>query len=428
MTRNIRIGLALALASAALTVVRMLLGDPRSITEVLWAEDGSFPLCARNDGVLTCLFQPHRGFFHLVPRLSAGLVQLFSYEAWPLVSSVMAAAVTALSSLAIFLVLRSTEVSLRSSALAALVLPLSPLFGVEAIGVLASAYVPLQVAAGVAVVVVSPGRRSGTAVLILLLVLTLTIPSTVVFLVAILFRWVVQDLSRKWAFSWAAVVLVGFAVQSFFAFTSPSDRGLSLSRTNVRGWIDGVTDSTLTLVPGMSWTGIDLGIFRLVNPWYGAWMVTACLSLWGMRCLFLFLRKPSGARSILDLQLGLLILVSLGLSLFPSLSGAISYRYFVAPVCLILIGAMIKFDDLICRASRRQVLVGFLLVGLLWAPAFAASSVRSSPAPSWHRELDRVRSICTDSEVDKVEVYFTPVWPGDWNPNVPVPRIVCSDF
>jgi len=126
--------------------------------------------------------------------------------------------------------------------------------------------------------------------------------------------------------------------------------------------------------------------------------------------------------------LGLLIAMALGLSLFPSLAGEVGFRYFVAPVVLVLIGLLIRFDDQISRANRGQFMIGSLLVALLWAPAFAASQVRSSPAPSWHEELDRVRLICVDPEVESAEILFTPVWPGDWIPDVPKPEIVCSDL
>jgi hypothetical protein len=425
---NTRTALTLALASAALTLIRMLLGDTRSTTEVLWAEDGYFPLCARNDGAINCLFQSYAGYFLLVPRIGAGVVSFFPYEAWPLASTAFAALVTGFSSLVVYLALRQSVVSVRSSALAALVLPLSPLFGIEVVGVLASAYVPLLVASGVTVVVVSPGRRSGTAVLILLLISALTMPSTVVFLGVIAIRLLAGDLSRKWASLWAAVIAVGFAAQSMFALTSPLDRGLSVSLTSLRSWVDAVTDSALSLVPGMSWTGTEFHIFPVATPWYGAWMVTILLAIWGVRSLYLSLRGSGGVRSAPDLQLGLLIAMALGLSLFPSLAGEVGFRYFVAPVVLVLIGLLIRFDDQISRANRGQFMIGSLLVALLWAPAFAASQVRSSPAPSWHEELDRVRLICVDPEVESAEILFTPVWPGDWIPDVPKPEIVCSDL
>ena len=424
---NMRIGVTLAFASAALTIVRLLLGDTRSLTEVLWAEDGYFSLCARNDGAISCLFEPYAGYFLLVPRIGSGAVSLFPYEAWPLVSTVLAALVIAFSSLVIYLALSNSDVSVRSSSLAALALPLSPLFGLEVVGVLASAYIPLLVASGVAVVVVSPGRRSGPAVLILLLISGLTMPSTVVFLGAIAIRLLVGDLSRRWAYLWTAVILMGFAVQAFFAFTSPVNRGLSITRSSLRGWVDGVTDSALQLVPGMRWTGKEFGMFRLDNPWYGAWLVTFLLTIWAVYCLYRYSRS-AGVRGAVDLHVGLLVLLALGLSLFPSLAGEVSFRYFVAPVAMVLVALFVRFDHVISRAGRGRFLTGCLLVSLLWAPAFAASSLRSSPGPSWQDELHRLRSVCVDPEVQRTEIFFTPAWPGDWGLDIPPPEVVCSDL
>ena len=424
---KMRIGATLAVASAAITMTRLLLGDTRSLTGVLWAEDGYFALCARNDGAITCLLEPYAGYFLLVPRIGSASVSLFPYEAWPFISTVLAALVTAFSSLVVYLALSSSNVSVRSSSLAALALPLSPLFGVEVVGVLASAYVPLLVASGVAVVVVSPDRRSGTAVFILLLIVTLTMPSTVVLLVAILFRSIGGDLVRRWAGLWAAVVLMGFAVQSFFALTSPVNRGLSISRSSLRSWVDGVTDSALQLVPGMRWTGYEFNMFRLDNPWYGAWLVTFLLTIWAVHCLYRY-SKSAGARGAVDLHVGLLVLLALGLSLFPSLAGELSFRYFVAPVAMVLLALLIRFDHVISRAGRGQFLAGCLLISVVWAPAFAASSLRSSPAPSWEDELDRLRSVCDEPGVQRTEIFFTPVWPGSWGLGLPPPEIVCSDI
>ncbi len=424
---NMRTGVYLTLASAALTIARLLLGDTRSLTEVLWAEDGYFALCARNDGAITCLFESYAGYFLLVPKLGSAFVSLLPYEAWPLVSTTLAALVTAFSSLVVYLALSSQNVTVRSSSLAALALPLSPLFGIEVVGVLASAYVPLLVASGVAVVMVSPDRRSGPAVLILLLISGLTMPSTVVLLFAIVFRLMVGDLVRRWASLWAAAVLIGFAVQTFFAFTSPVNRGLSISRNSLRAYVDGVTNSALQLVPGMRWTGYDFGMFRLDNPWFGAWLVTILLTIWAAYCLYRY-SKPTEARGAVDLHVGLLVLLALGLSLFPSLAGEVSLRYFVAPVAMVLVALFVRFDPVISRAGRGQFLAGCLLVSLLWAPAFAASALRSSPGPSWQEELDRVRSICDDPDVRRTEIFFTPSWPGKWNLGIPPPEIVCSDI
>ncbi len=53
--------LVLGVVATSLTIIRLYLGDTRSLTEVLWAEDGLFPVCVRNSGAFDCLGQSYAG-------------------------------------------------------------------------------------------------------------------------------------------------------------------------------------------------------------------------------------------------------------------------------------------------------------------------------------------------------------------------------
>jgi len=420
----------LGLLAAAVTIVRLWLGDSRSITDVLWAEDGYFPSCVRSEGGIECLTQPFAGYFLLIPRLAAMLIAPLPLEFWPIASVLLAALVTGLTAGGVFWALRDAGLSGRASVLGALALPISPLFGLEVIGVLASAYVPLLVASTVVVILASPDRGwSRVTTSLLLLVTALTMPSAAVLLLVLLVRLVARDLQLRVWFEWLAALCVGLFVQALVAFSAPDGRGLGISRESLRNWVDGVTDSALSVLPGLAWSQADFtSLFPLRAPWYGPWLfVGVALSLSVLAAAAaVFTRGRPDPRS---LHVALLVLAGLGLSLFPSLAGTFSYRYFVAPVALWLIAVLVAADPWSKSLSRRSFVACIALVALLWAPSFAASQVRSSPAPSWLAELDRAALQCEKSGSEEVEVVFTPVWPGDnQGAYIVTPALPCRDL
>ncbi len=420
----------LGLAAAAITVLRLWLGDPRSLTDVLWAEDGYFPSCVRTEGGLECLTQSFAGYFLLVPRTAAILIAPLPLESWPLASVLTAALVTGLCASVVVWSLRDAGLSGRASALGGLTLPLSPLYGLEVIGVVASAYVPLVVAATVIVALTHPVRAASRALIFtFLLVTALTMPSVAVLLLVILIRALARDLGLRVAAEWLAALLVGLFVQALVAFSAPDGRGLSLSRESLRNWVDGVTDSVLSVIPGLSWALVDFTpLFPLRAPWYGPWILVG--SALGVSALAVAAAMSSRGRpDRRSLRVALLVLAGLGLSLFPSLAGTFSYRYFVAPVAIWLIAALVLIDPWLTRIRRQTFAACVALMAVLWVPSFAASQVRSSPAPSWSEELTRAASACKTSGFQEVVVVFTPVWPGDNQGRyVDTPVLQCRDL
>lgn len=427
--RGAWLGILVGAVAAGISLLRLWLGDPRSLTEVLWAEDGYFPLCVRNEGAAQCLTEPFAGYFLLIPRLASTVIAPLPLEYWPTASVVIASVLTGLASTAVFLTLRSAGISLWSTTFGSIVLVVSPLYGLEAIGVVASIYVPLLVAASVASVMVTPTRSSGAAVSVLLIVTALTMPSTAVLLLVILVRWRVGNLKPWISGQWASAISLGLIVQAFFALTAPQGRGLSFSRGALRGWVDGVVESVLSAVPGLDWSQADFtALFPLRAPWYGPWLfvgIVVAVALGGLVAP-LRQRNGSGGRGF---QASLLVLVGVGLSLFPSLAGTFSYRYFVASFSIWIIALLVYLDPYIKQVRKRTIGIATVLIFLLWAPAFAASQVRTSPAPSWLEEIDRASVACQVSQLTRVEVVFTPVWPGNLQGlTIDRPEVACGDL
>ncbi len=432
--RDLRLGLVskslvLGLVAACLTIARLWLADARSLTEVLWAEDGLFPVCVRNSGAFDCLGQSYAGYYLLVPRLLSVITAALPLEIWPAASVVFSAIVTGAMASVVFLAMRSADMGLRSSVIAALALVLSPLFGLEVIGVVASAYQPLLVASTVVVTLARFDARVSWFVTALIAITALTMPATVVLIPVLLFRLAAKDLSLGLALRLLAGLGVGLAVQVIVATSAPQGRGLAVDRASLRAWVDGVVDTSLTVVPGMTWSVSEFtSLFALHAPWYGPGLVISLLGLatvWGLCTGFPLRNRWQSDR----MRFGLLFFSALGLSLFPSLAGTFSYRYFVASFALLVIGLVVLGDAFIQNLRGPVFWSGLLMVSFLWAPAFAASQVRTSPAPSWLEEIERATSVCKRSVSHTVEVVFTPVWP-DGQPQLDVaqPVLLCSDL
>lgn len=65
------------LVALGVSLLRLWLGNHEALTQVLWAEDGLFPLCIEKAGFLKCLVDPFAGYLLLLPRLLAGVVRFF---------------------------------------------------------------------------------------------------------------------------------------------------------------------------------------------------------------------------------------------------------------------------------------------------------------------------------------------------------------
>ena len=59
------------LAAAIISLARIVLVNHSALSDLLWAEDGLFPLCVRKVGFFQCLTDPFAGYALGVPRSRA---------------------------------------------------------------------------------------------------------------------------------------------------------------------------------------------------------------------------------------------------------------------------------------------------------------------------------------------------------------------
>ncbi len=360
----------------------MVLGNPDALTQVLWAEDGLFALCVRSLDPVSCTIEPFAGYLLLMPRLSTALVSLLPITAWPLASVMLALFITGVLSSSIYVALRGFGLSIIGSGASALVFILMPLSGLEVIGVIGSLSSPLLIASAVVVIAVPRSGVSHAGVSFLLLVTALTMPAAVVLAPFIVLNWFWRRITSHVAYLWFIALSVGLVLQAFVVLTAEDSRNMSISITSVSDWARGMVASILTVVPGLELGEISLTPFTTLRPSpYLAWLVVVFLIA---LALFVIIRGRVGQSGdqVRPSVAAQLVLVALVTALVPCVSGTFSFRYFVAPLALLLISLIVLIDARVGQLASWKVALGVLLLVFLWYPSFSASELRSSPAPA----------------------------------------------
>ena len=417
---------AVGVVAAIISIGRLWLLDRSAPTEVLWAEDGLFPLCIRKADFFTCLADPFAGYLLFLPRVLAWPVSVLPWEHWALASNVLAAAVAGLIAAAAFLIVRRAGFSVFVSTVIALLPVLAPMAGLEAINAIGSSYMLLLFLATLLIALppISDAARNSRGYLVFgsvfLLITALTIPSAVVLLPLL----AIMVLRGRWRWlttiPWALALLVGLAFQAIVALTSESPRPITFGAETLNSWADSIPVSLLTY-----WPGLSIGEYSFFNNFtlsplpITGWLIVIAMVV----VAIVFVIRDSGNR----LPIGILLLGGLGFGFIPSAIGFANNRYFVVPLLLWGAAALIALDPVI-RRSRPWVLALVSVVVLaIWWPALPASEFRGTPAPAWSSEVERIEAACTSDPAFVDRPLFTHFWPPNWgdglmepsHPNLP---------
>lgn len=399
------------LVAAAVSLLRLWLGNHDALREVIWAEDGVFPLCVEKAGFWTCLVDPFAGYLLFLPRLVAGLVAWLPVEQWALATNLMAAALAGLTAAFAFLVMRRFGLGWVSSLVIALLPVIAPVVGLEAINALGSSYMLLLYLSALALAfpVRSEAVRWVPTVLVgvLLLLTALTIPTAGVFLAVIAVQAARRVVRWPAALAWACALAVGLVAQWLTAANAAKPRVLEASRDSFDGWLNSLPDTLLTYWPGLRLTSYDFfGVFPVTPlPLTGA-VVALALLVGGI----LLVVRGGDER----VGIGLLLLTGLVVDAVPTIIGAPNNRYFVVPLLLWGAAAMVALDSVI-RRSRPWVVAGVAAIVLaVWWPSIPASWFRTMPAPPWSAEVARVKATCQADPALQERIIVSPYWPPDW--------------
>ncbi len=423
-SRGITAVVIVGLVAAVISLGRLWLANHSALTEVVWAEDGVFPLCVEKAGFLNCLTDPFAGYLLVLPRLLAGLVALFPVAQWALVTNLLAALIAGLVSAGAFAVMRRFGAGRIVTVLVALLPVIAPIVGLEALNALGSTYMLLLYLATLIVAFPSPTRYAGwpaTAIVGLLLLLTsLTIPLAGILLLIIVVQALRRVIAWRAALVWIGAIVIGLIAQAVTASGASKPREILVGTDTLTSWVSAVPDSILTF-----WPGLSIGDFTLFDVFpITAVGVTGSLVIVAIAVVGLAAWIRGGDRRV---GIAALLISGLAYGFVPSVIGWANNRYFVVP-CLLWAAALLVALDPWIRRTRAWVL-GLIAVVIIviWWPLIPASWFRATPAPSWSSEIARVEASCQVDPGKSERIIFSPFWPPNWgdalseptHPNIP---------
>ncbi|HEY7821236.1 MAG TPA: hypothetical protein VIG24_00285, partial [Acidimicrobiia bacterium] len=277
---SILAALGLGISAAAVSLLRLWLGDRNAIVEVLWAEDGLFPLCIHKADFFTCTAQPFAGYLLFLPRVLAWPVSVFPLEQWALVANLLAALLAGIAAFLVFLFARRFGLTVFVSVVLALLPVIAPMSGLEAINALGSSYMLLLYVTTLGIVFGQPTRTWWWILAFLALITALTIPSAVVLLALIVVQLLRGRMPGMWAALVAGALLIGLAAQAWTALTAPTPRPISVTGETLSSWADSVPISLLTYWPGLSLGEYSFfSNFTLTPFGVTGWLIVGLLTL-----------------------------------------------------------------------------------------------------------------------------------------------------
>jgi len=421
------IGFLVGLVAAAISLGRLWLGNPAAPSEVLWAEDGLFPLCIRKADFFTCLTEPFAGYLLFTPRVLALPVSLLPWEWWALATNIIAALLAGGVASFVFVVMKRAGLHLFVSVVVALLPVLAPMSGLEAINSIGSSYMLVLFASTMALVLpqVAQGSRGWTfAIAALLLITALTIPTAVVLVPVVLVQLTRRQIGLSQLALWLAALFVGLAAQAWAALSAVAPRPINFGPETLNSWADTVPVSILTYWPGLSIGEYSFFINFTMRPQaITGWLIIGALVVAGVALLV----RGWSPTSAVAAPAGLLLFAGLGFGLIPSAIGDANNRYFVVPLVLWGAAVLLLLEPVMARARVWVVGLVTVVVLIIWWPAMASSEIRSTPAPPWTQEVERVEAACRADPAFVDRPIFSPFWPPNWgdglieptHPNLP---------
>ena len=422
-THVVIVAVLVGLVAGLISLGRLWLFDRSAPAEVLWAEDGLFPLCIHKADFLTCLVDPFAGYFLFLPRVVAWPISWLPWESWALATNLTAAAIAGVVSALVVAILRLFGLRWFVVIVVALLPVIAPVTGLEAINAVGSSYMLLLFLATLVVAFPPSGGMSRLTVAlgaVLMLVTALTIPSAVVLLILIGIMVVRRALTVRVGLVWAIALTLGLVVQAIVALGAEARRPISLGVETLTLWADSIPTSIFTY-----WPGLSLGEYMFFSNFtlsplgITGWLMAAGLLVGG---LVLVVRYQGRL-----LAVGILLLGGLGFGFIPSAIGYANNRYFVVPLLLWGAALLVTLEPVIARTRPWIIALVSVVVIVIWSPAFAASAFRATPAPPWSDEVARVEAACKADPEFIDRPIFTPFWPPNWgdglieptHPNLP---------
>ena len=412
LTTTIAQTLIVALVAAGASASRLLLRTPNAFSDMVWAEDGLFPLCVRKVGFIACLTDSFAGYLLAVPRGIAGGVALLPMSAWPLTTNLIATVLVGLASGTVFATLRRAHRSMPASVLIALLPAAAPIMGFETLGVIASVYTLLLFATAVFLACQPDTARWSTQLIVVaaiaLLLCALTIPSAIALAIGLTVQVMRGRIPRHAGFILAGALGAGLMLQGLVILAADEQRSTTPTLGALSTLGEALPNALLTLMPGFT-AGPALALDFPVTPPAGLGIVVAAAML--ILGVMLLILGRSASRD----AVGVLLLTGLVILAVPTLTGYPNNRYFAAPILLWAAAALIALDARLKGLLPRSRTIAWAGIAALlvyfWATAWPVSTLRGTVFPSWSSELTRITDECAVDPNRQVVLQFSPGWP-----------------
>lgn len=404
-TTTVWTAIVAGVATGALSIGRLLLGNDSALSTIVWAEDGLFPLCIRSHGLAPCLVEPYAGYLLVLPRLVAWPVSLFPFDSWPLVTNIAAALLAAVMAVLVVVVLRAAGIGAVASGFVALLPVLVPIAGFEALNVYSSGQWLLLYVAVLALSFPPEGRYRTWIYAVGVLVTGLTMPSAVVLFGVLAVQVLRHQIPKRGALVTAVALAVGLAAQVWAALTTAVPRVVKPSLDSMLAWLHSLPGALMTLVPGQASLTASGTVSSTADGswgWAGITFVIVVIALGA----WLILRRDRIASG-----LGLVLLAALALGALPAVAGYANNRYFVIPIVLWVAALVIALDRWFPWHPNIAVAIVAVVLTALWLPSLAPSSLRSTAAPEWPAMIAQARALCAEYPDGTATLTFTPGWP-----------------
>jgi hypothetical protein len=215
--------------------------------------------------------------------------------------------------------------------------------------------------------------------------------------------WLRKEISLSTFVTWSGALLVGGLIQFVVATNASKPRAVELGPDGVSTWANSVLPAFMTNIPGFGSDSADPSAFPSIDQWSLGWLVVIAVILISV-ALFAFVSRSAGA----------LVFMGLLFSAFPAIFDGPGNRYFVVPVMLFTLAALVSLNKLLLGRTWWVSGIVVAVVLALWLPQLPAGAFRSTPAPAWSDEVARVSAACKADPALSERIMFTPFWPPNW--------------
>jgi hypothetical protein len=395
------------IVAGVLSVWRLVASNELALRELLWAEDGLFPLCVVKEDLFTCLTDPFAGYLLFAPRALAGIVAAFPMADWPFVANTVAAALAGATAAFSFWIVRRSGAAYVTAVFLGLLPVLAPIVGLEAINTVGSVYMLLLYVMTLAIAFPVAGRAPVAWMSIGALITALTIPTAAMLFIALAVQGLRRAMRIRDVLIIGGALALGLVLQFAVAFGAPDRRNMTVTWWGLNDWTKNMPNAVLSYWPGMNFGDsetIIFGQFPLTPFALTGWVLAVGILLLGLWLVIAPRTSRVGVGS------GILLLTGLAYGAIPTLTGYGSNRYYVVPVLLWAAAAIMLLDERVHTRRELKLGVVYVLLLALWLPAFGASVWRGGPTPLWSSVIEGIRGTCADPGA-VVDVVFTPDWP-----------------